>query len=233
MSETDLLICIGGDGTVLWAARAAVPYPVPIVSINKGQLGFLSELSPIDAPTSIQEILDGSGTIEERAMVECTMPPLAGYPDVPAIGLNDMVVGRAAPGRPVYLSISVDGEHLARVRADGIIVATATGSTAYNLSAGGPVLMPLSRQLLLTPVAPHLSRMRTVVLPPEAMVAIQVETDHQAIISVDGQLDRPLSSGCVVEVRISKHVARFVRFGPPSEFFHKLAEHLNLSTRRE
>ncbi len=233
MQDTDLLICIGGDGTVLWAARAAVPYPIPIVSINKGQLGFLSELGADHAPEAVQKILDGAGVIEQRAMVECTMPPAEGYSDDPAIGLNDLVVGRAAPGRPVYLSLEVDGVHLARVRADAMIVATATGSTAYNLSAGGPVLMPLSRELLLTPVAPHLSRMRPIVLPPDSVISIQVETDHLAIISVDGQLDRPLLSGCVVEARLSKHVARFIRFGAPSDFFHKLAGHLNLSTRRE
>jgi NAD+ kinase len=233
MQDTDLLICIGGDGTVLWAARAALPYPIPIISINKGQLGFLSELSADHSPAAVQEILDGAGAVEERAMVECTMPSTEGYPDGPAIGLNDIVVGRAAPGRPVYLSLEVDGVHLARVRADAMIVATATGSTAYNLSAGGPVLMPLSRELLLTPVAPHLSRMRPIVLPPEAVISIKVETDHLAIVSVDGQLDRPLLSGGVVEARLSTHVARFIRFGPPSDFFHRLAGHLNLSTRRE
>lgn len=233
MDGTDLLVCIGGDGTVLWAARAAVPHPVPIVSINKGRLGFLSELNPNDAPAMLDAILAGAGFIEERAMVECMLQTGEDSSTIPSIGLNDIVVGRAAPGRPVYLSVAVDGVHLARVRADAIIIATATGSTAYNLSAGGPVLMPLSRELLLTPVAPHLSRMRPILLPPDSVIEIEVESEHGAIVSVDGQVDRPLTSGCAVVARLSDHVARFIRLGPPSDFFHKLAQHLNLSTQRE
>lgn len=232
MPGTDLLVCIGGDGTVLWAARAAVPHPVPIVSVNMGQLGFLSEISPEDAPARLSGVLQGDGVVEERAMIECTTSPTNGALETPSIGLNDIVVGRSAPGRPIYVSVAVDGVHLARVRADAMIVATATGSTAYNLSAGGPVLMPASRELLLTPVAPHLSRMRPVALPPDSVVEIQVVAENSAVVSVDGQIDRPLESGGVVICRRSHNVARFIRFGPSSDFFAKLAQHLNLSTER-
>jgi NAD+ kinase len=127
--------------------------------------------------------------------------------------------------------VRVDGVHLATVRADAMIVATATGSTAYSLSAGGPVLTPLARELLLTPVAPHLSRMRPIVLPPASVIDIEVQTDLTAIVSVDGQIDLPIAGGGGVTCRLSPHRARFVRLGPPSDFFHKIAEHLNLSTR--
>ena len=233
IGSTDLLVCIGGDGTVLWAARTAAPHPVPIVSINKGRLGFLSELNVDDAPATLAAVLDGAGFIEERAMVECELQTGGDSTARPLIGLNDIVVGRAAPGRPVYLSIAVDGVHLARIRGDAMIVSTATGSTAYNLSAGGPVLMPQSRELLLTPVAPHLSRMRPIVLPPESMVEIRVEGEHGAVVSIDGQVDQPLTNGCSVATKLSQQVARFVRLGPPSDFFQKLAQHLNLSTQRE
>jgi NAD+ kinase len=232
MAATDLVVCVGGDGTVLWAARAAAPFTAHVVSVNMGRLGFLSELDPEDAPALLQGILSGDGMLDERALVECSVAGDGPSGGLVAIGLNDVVVGRAAPGRPVYLSLAVDGVHLARVRADAMIVATATGSTAYNLSAGGPVMIPQSRDLLLTPVAPHLSRMRPLVLPSDAVIEIEVETDHSAVVSVDGQVDRPLRSGCVVVCRRSPHVARFIRMGPPSDFFFKLADHLNLSTQR-
>lgn len=233
MAQTDLLVCVGGDGTVLWAARAAVPHSIPIVGINMGRLGFLSELEPNEGAPQLRGILKGDGHVEERTMLECAFDDGDGEKRTGAIGLNDVVIGRAAPGRPVYLSVAVSGVHLARVRADAIIVATATGSTAYNLSAGGPVLMPESRELLLTPVAPHLSRMRPIVVGPEAVIEVGVESENPAVVSVDGQVDRPLSSGDVVVVRRSQHLARFIRLGAPSDFFHKLAGHLNLSTKRE
>jgi NAD+ kinase len=230
---TSLLICVGGDGTVLWAARAAVPRAIPIVSVNMGRLGFLSELDPRQADEGIARVLVGEGVVEERAMIECALEAGPAGATEPLVALNDVVVARSAPGRPVYLSVAIDGVHLARVRADGLILATATGSTAYNLSAGGPVLMPLSRGLVMTPVAPHLSRMRPIVLPEDASVEVQVETDHSAVVSVDGRVDLPLSSGSVVTVRRSEHVARFVRLGSKGAFFDRLAHHLNLSTRRE
>jgi NAD+ kinase len=233
LPDTDLLICIGGDGTVLWAARTAGRLGIPIISVNMGRLGFLSEVDPEHAAEQVVGLLEGAGIVEERTMLECSLPGTGalGPGQEPLIALNDVVIGRAAPGRPVYLSVAVDAVHLARVRADGIIVCTGTGSTAYNLSAGGPVMMPRSRELLLTPVAPHLSRMRPIVLPSDSVIEIEVDTDHGAVVSVDGQIDQPLENGSVVVVRRSPHVARFIRLGPPGEFFNRLAHHLNLSTR--
>lgn len=231
MPGTDLLICIGGDGTVLRGARAAIPHPVRILAINMGRLGFLSELTPEEAPDAVLAVLDGAGRIEERAMLtgEVCHPgvdPLeAGLP--PQHALNDIVVGRYAPGRPVYISVSVGGDLLETVRADGMIVATATGSTGYSLSAGGPVLFPESRQLVLTPVAAHLSRVRPLVLPADLEVELRVETDHRAVVSFDGQVDEELATGACVRVRRSPHVARFIRLRPPADFYQKLIRHLD------
>ncbi len=115
--------------------------------------------------------------------------------------LNDVVVGRYAPGRPVYIEVVVEGEHVETVRADGMIVATATGSTGYSLSAGGPVLFPESRELLITPVAAHLSRVRPLVLPAGMSVELRVETDHRAVASFDGQMDEELADGACVRIR--------------------------------
>jgi NAD+ kinase len=230
MAGTDLLVCVGGDGTTLWAARLAGPYQCHLVSVNMGRLGFLSALSPQDAAEGLARILAGEGVIEQRAMVECLPLAAGGRADV---GLNDVVVGRAAPGRPVYISVEVDGEHLATVRADAMIVATATGSTAYNLSAGGPILTPTAQNLLITPVAPHLSRMRPFILPPEAVIDLTVQSDFNAVISVDGQVVRELRSGETIRCRRATQTARFLVLGGAGEFFHRLALHLNLTSRGE
>jgi len=231
MPGTDLLVCVGGDGTTLWAARLAAAFSCRIVSVNMGRLGFLSLLSPRDAVSGLRAILAGEGIVEERAMVEYV--PLADPEARPAVGLNDIVVGRGAPGRPVYVSITIDGEHLATVRADAIIVSTATGSTAYNLSAGGPILMPTDPSLLLTPVAPHLSRMRPFVLPPDSVIDLTVRSELGALVSVDGQLSRSLASGESIRCRRATARARFIAFGGPTEFFHRLALSLNLGSRGE
>ena len=141
--------------------------------------------------------------------------------------LNDIVVGRYAPGRPVYITVLVEGELLETVRADGMIVSTATGSTGYSLSAGGPVLFPESRQLVITPVAAHLSRIRPLVLPEDLSVELRVATDHRAVVSFDGQIDEELESGACVRISRAPYVARFVRLRPPADFYQKLIRHLD------
>jgi NAD+ kinase len=231
MAGTDLLICVGGDGTVLRGARAAIPHPVRILAVNMGRLGFLAELSPEEAPEAALAVLDGAGRVEERAMLlgEVCRPDADALDPVlpPQHALNDIVVGRYAPGRPVYISVVVAGDLLETVRADGMIVSTATGSTGYSLSAGGPVLFPESKQIVLTPVAPHLSRIRPIVLPEDLTVELQIATDHRAVVSFDGQIDEELTSGACVRVRRSDHAARFVRLRPPSDFYRKLIRHLD------
>lgn len=231
MPGTDLLICIGGDGTVLRGARAAIPHPVRILAVNMGRLGFLSELTPEETPEAVLAVLDGAGRVEQRSMLSgevCIPDGDALNPPLPIqYALNDIVVGRYAPGRPVYVSVVVEGDLLETVRADGMIVSTATGSTGYNLSAGGPVLFPEAEDLVITPVAAHLSRVRPFVLPPGLAVELRVETDHRAVVSFDGQIDEELVSGACVRVRRSQHVARFVRLRPPADFYQKLTRHLN------
>jgi NAD+ kinase len=151
---------------------------------------------------------------------------------VPSLGatyhaLNDVVVGRANVSRPVYVDVAIDGSRLAVHRCDAIIVASATGSTAYSLSAGGPILHPESRDIVLTAVAPHLAAARPLVLPPETVVDLTVSADLEAVVSIDGQIDRPLSSGETVSVCRSPHVARFVRLSKPQDYWGKLAERLD------
>ena len=232
MPGTDLLICIGGDGTVLRGARAAIPNPVRILAVNVGRLGFLSELSPEEAREAVLSVLDGAGRIEERTMIAGEICHPGGGERVSSTlpvqyALNDAVVGRYAPGRPVYINVIVEGEYLETVRADGMIISTATGSTGYNLSAGGPVLFPESRELLITPVAAHLSRVRPLVLPAGLSVELRVETDHRAVASFDGQMDEELENGACVRIRRAPYVARLVRLRPPTDFYRKLIRHLD------
>lgn len=220
---SDLLICLGGDGTVLRAARAVVPHPVLILGVNMGRLGFLAEVRPSELVERLPEVLNGRCRIEQRTMLEAQV--LAWGATYHA--LNDVVVGRAAVGRPLYVEVSIDAAAVAVHRCDAVIVASATGSTAYSLSAGGPILHPESREIVLTPVAPHLATARPFVLPPDSVVDLRVTADHEAVLSVDGQVDRPLVSGESVSVRRSLHVARFVRFSKPQDYYSLLAERLD------
>ena len=219
---TDLIICLGGDGSMLWAARAIVPHAVPILGVNMGRLGFLAEIGPKELMELLPRVLAGGGRVEERAMLQA---------QVRAWGqtfqaLNDVVVGRSTAGRPVYLDASVDGRRLAVYRCDAVVVATATGSTGYSLSAGGPILHPESRHIVLTPVAPHLVPGRPMVLPEDAVIDLVVSMEEGATVAIDGQVNRSLESGDSVSVCRSPYVARFLRLSDPADYYGVLAERL-------
>ncbi|HLB27130.1 MAG TPA: NAD(+)/NADH kinase [Dehalococcoidia bacterium] len=221
---TDLIICLGGDGSMLWAARAVVPHAVPILGVNMGRLGFLAEIGPQELMAELPRVLTGAGRVEQRAMLQARVPAWGQTFQA----LNDVVIGRALAGRPVYVDVSVDGQRLAIYRCDAVIVATGTGSTGYSLSAGGPVLHPESRDLLLTPVAPHLAPALPIVLPGDAVVDLIVSTEDGAAVSIDGQVNRTLDSGDGVSVCRSPHVARFLRLSRPQDYYRILAERLQL-----
>jgi NAD+ kinase len=225
MPGTDLLLCVGGDGTVLRAARAVVPHETLLLGVNMGRLGFLTELDARRALERLPDVLAGAGRVEERAMLQAQI--VDGETAARHEALNDIVIGRVALGRTVQVAVSVDGQRMADYRADGVIVATATGSTAYSLSVGGPVLHPESREILLTPLAPHLAPRNSVVLPPTAVVEVQLAPNQQATFSVDGERDLDLAAGETVRVGLGEHRARFLRLGPPTEFYQRLAHRLN------
>lgn len=230
--NTDLLLCVGGDGTVLRAARAVVPHDTLLLGVNMGRLGFLSEMDTETAAERLPEIIAGAGRVEERAMLHAQIIPPGGDDDgeIPARhhALNDVVVGRVTLGRTVQVSVAVDGSLMADYRADGVIVATATGSTAYSLSVGGPILPPESMEILLTPLAPHLAPRNAVVLPPSAVVDVRLAPGQQATVSVDGERDLDLAAGGeTVRVALSPHRARFLRLNPPAQFYERLARRLN------
>ncbi len=221
---TDLIICVGGDGTVLRAARLAAPHGVPLLGVNMGRLGFLTELAPAEVSGRLAEILADGGRIEERSMLAARVEGTAHDGDYHA--LNDVVVGRRSIGRAVYVEVDVDGERFTTYSADAVVVASATGSTGYNLSAGGPILHPESREIVVTPVAPHLSMARSVVLPAEAEIALVMRTSQASALSIDGQEDIDLVEDARVTVRRGPHVARFLRLSPPQHFYAVVGEHL-------
>lgn len=220
---TDMLFCLGGDGTVLRAARTVVPNPVPIVGVNMGRLGFLAEVRPDELMDRLPDILAGRYRLEERAMLQAQIPSWG----VTYHALNDVVVGRQTVSRPIYVDVAVDGARVAIHRCDAIIVASATGSTAYSLSAGGPILHPESKEIVLTAVSPHMAAARPLVLPPDVTVELTVSADKEAVVSIDGQVDRDLGTAENVSVCRSPHVTRFVRFSKPEDYYAMLAERLD------
>jgi NAD+ kinase len=223
MPGTDMLISLGGDGTMLRAARSVIPHAVSVLGVNMGRLGFLAEVRPGELMDRLRDVMGGRYRVEERSMLQAHVPSWG----VTYHGLNDVVIGRTNVSRPVYVDVSIDGSRLAVLRCDAIIVSSATGSTAYSLSAGGPILHPESQDLVLTPVAPHLAAMRPLVLPPGTVIDLAASADQEAMVSVDGQINRPLESTDRVSICRSPHVARFVRFSSPADYYNMLAERLD------
>ena len=221
--ETELVISLGGDGTILRAARVASPLSIPILGVNLGRLGFMTELRPDDALSRVPAFVKGEGWGEERAMLQAelvssNMPPFH--------ALNDVVVGRGERCRLIRVKATVDGELVTTYKCDGLILATATGSTGYSLAAGGPMLHPLAREILLQPIAAHLSLGTALVLPSEATVELEVRTTHQATLSIDGQIEVPLSDGAVVRVKRSPHITRLMRTQRSTLFYETLMQKL-------
>ena len=210
LDGTELIITIGGDGTILRAAQVIVPAPIPITGINLGRLGFMTELSAKEAKDKLAALLGGKGWLDERAMLEAEL----GAGDKPPrtfSALNDVVVARGEVARVIFVEAQVDGQLVTRYKTDGVIVATATGSTGYSLAAGGPILHPQSADFLLVPISPHLSPAYPLVLPQRSVVRLKVHTNHRAALSVDGHINLPLADGDVITVRHSPNSGRFLR----------------------
>jgi NAD+ kinase len=225
LPEIDLLVTLGGDGSILQAARLAAPHHVLILGINLGRVGFLTEAETGQWEDVLSRALGGGYWIEERMMLR--VASLRGQEMMTeAEALNDVVVGRRDRGRTVHLRAEVDGGELATYVADGLIVATPTGSTAYALAAGGPILPPQLRNILLVPVAPHLSMERPIVLAEGVTVRITVIGRRPAVLMVDGQVIADLENRDIVKVEASPHVARFARVREQTYFYKTLVSRL-------
>ncbi|MGB8215253.1 MAG: NAD(+)/NADH kinase [Anaerolineales bacterium] len=223
--EFDLMVAVGGDGTMLRASHFCAPCNVPILGINMGRLGFLMQFGREEWRSALEQLLKGEYWLENRMMIRAEHTQ-AGKSLGNWHALNEVVVCRTAAVRPVRVSASVDGMQLSNYVADGLIAATPTGSTAYALAAGGPILPPELRNILLVPIAPHLSVDRAVVLSEGTSVSITLR-GGDAVLSVDGQMPVGVAEGDIVDVRAGEYAAQFVRFGDRGYFYRNLTAHMN------
>ena len=224
--QFDLLVALGGDGTMLRAGHLCGPLGLPILGINMGRFGFITEIGQNQWQEVLPRLFSGEFWLEQRMMLHAEQwraGELMGDWEV----LNEIVVSRGYNVRPVHLTANVDGRYLTTFVADGLIASTATGSTAYALAAGGPILPPELRNILLVAVAPHLSLERAIVLAEGSSVSIVVQIGHQAVLSPDGQAPISLADGDRVDVRASEHTAKFVRFQDPGYFYRNLTPHMS------
>ena len=225
LPDTDLLICLGGDGTILRAARASAGHGCLILGVDLGRQAFLTELVPEQLDAHIPRLMQGDFTVEDRSMLEATPIGVTGETPGTLSALNDVMIGRGSLGQPAYIAVWVNDDLVGVVRADAVVVASATGSTGYSLSAGGPILHPQALSVVLTPVAPHLAQAAPMVLPSDAQIELRLGREHPGSLSVDGQRPFALQPGGGAVIRLSESLARLVRFGEQS-FFAQLGRRL-------
>jgi NAD+ kinase len=226
MAGTDFIITAGGDGTILRTAQAVAAAGVPILGINLGRLGFMTELSAGEAETSLPGILAGEGWLDERSMLKVEVD-LTGDSDIKELhALNDVVVARGEIARIVHITAFINGQEMTTYKSDGLIAATATGSTGYALAAGGPILPPQAQDFVLVPIAAHISMSYPVVLPPDIQVKLVLSTNNPAILSIDGHISLPLCDGATITLGSSPLRTRFLRLRPKSHFYSSLEKKL-------
>jgi len=209
-----VLVVLGGDGTFLRAARAVIEVDVPLLGINLGKVGFLSKAEASELETVLAKLVAGEFTIDERMALEARILPGGRATNAePHHALNDVVIARGALARVCRLDVAIGPSHLATFIADGLVVSSPTGSTGYSFSAGGPIVAPDSRNLIVTPIAAYLSTVRSVVVGPDQVIRCRIVDATEAIVSIDGREDVPVAVGDVVEVRA---LARPVRLVAPA-----------------
>jgi NAD+ kinase len=220
----DLLVALGGDGTIIQVARRSAPCGVPILGINLGRVGFLAELTPQALHAQVDALLNEHFWIERRTMLDVEFRD--GNQTERFLCLNEVAMARGLSSRAVHVKTVLDGHEFTTYTADAVLLATATGSTAYSLAAGGPILHPESSDFMITPVAPHLHIGRSMILPPETHVSLSLASETPGILSVDGADDRQLRRRNTVHVWRSESVARFARMGPRRYFYDAIADRL-------
>jgi NAD+ kinase len=223
--EFDVLIALGGDGTMLRAGLLCAPMGLPLLGVNMGRFGFLTEVQRDQWRSLLPDLLAGNYWLEDRMMLQAEHwrgEKLIGSYKV----LNEVVVARGQTVRAIRLKLSVDGYQMANYVADAMIAATATGSTAYALAAGGPIMPPELHNILIIPVAPHLSVDRAVILSEGSCVTITAYSDHQAVLSIDGQAPETMLDGDVVRVEAGEDTVKFVRFQDRGYFYRNLTRYM-------
>ena len=222
----DLVVVLGGDGTILSVARRYAGGP-PILGVNMGFLGYLTEVPREDLYPALLEILGGRYALESRSLLEIRLERAAGGA-ADYLALNDAVIAKTAPSRIIELDVVVDGKSVARYRADGLVISTPTGSTAYNLSAGGPILHPQLPVTVLTPICPHTLTLRPLVLPDTSVLEVRLETDSESVfLTVDGQEGAELAFGDRVRLRRHSRPVLLLRTAEPRSIFEGLRSKLH------
>jgi len=220
--STDLLLVLGGDGTMLRVAREAAGMNTPLLGINVGNLGFLTAVSPEEVPQALRRLWAGEFSLEERSLLEGVVTRSEETTNL--LALNDFVVGRGLTSRLIELEVLVNGELLTRYRCDGLIASSPTGSTAYSLAAGGAIVSPDAEVLILTPICPHTLSIRPVVVSLDAIVDVRmVSTRQVATLAADGQQQVDLAAGDGVSIRRSTRKVRLVRLAG-TNFFSTLRQ---------
>jgi NAD+ kinase len=223
----DLLVTLGGDGTLLRGARIVAPHHTPVLGVNLGHVGFLTSAAPGEMEAALRRVFDGDYTLDVRFTLEAAVLPAAGTAGTPFIALNDAVLHKGGFARVVRLRMRADGEDVASFTADGIILSTPTGSTAYSLSAAGPVVVPTVDCIVATPICPHTLGLRPIVLPPSAELVIDaLRTPEELILTVDGQDGARLKPDDRLLVRRGAATVPLVRFSGQS-FFSTLRRKLH------
>jgi NAD+ kinase len=225
----DLAVSLGGDGSMLRAVQLVAAAGVPILGVNLGQLGYLTEVEPSGLHDALARVFDGRHEIEERMLLQVTVTR-HGSAAEQVLALNDAVIGKAPTGHTVRIEVAIDGRPFTPYEADGVIVATPTGSTAYNLSARGPIVAPTHQALLLTPVSPHMLFDRTLVLEPSSHLRLTIGDTHPASLAVDGRSLDDLDPLDGVTCTGAPTPARLVTFGP-RDFHQILKAKFRLSDR--
>jgi NAD+ kinase len=205
----DFVVSLGGDGTMLRAVQLALPHASPVLGINLGRMGYLTEVDPPGMLAAFERLASGDFKVEERMAIEVVVERAGGGRLQPRVALNEAIVERVAPGHTIRVEVSISGRAFLTYTADGLLVCTPTGSTAYNLSARGPVLSPTMRALVLTPVAPHITFDRSLVLGPDETVDFRVLDSRPAVLALDGGGDVTLGEGDVVTCRAAAAAVRF------------------------
>ena len=225
LNSSDLILTIGGDGTILRGVHVAASRDIPVLGVNMGRVGFMSDIESKDAINEISWYLEGNARIERRYMLNAT---IQGKESQSIISLNDVTVARGPIVRVIEVSTVVDGVHLATYRGDGVVVATATGSTGYTLALGGPVMDPASRDFLVKPIATHMSQFGGAILQASSIVELTVQSGENAMLNADGFIDVSLADGETVVITQAGDYASFLRRKPAPEFWGDLSRRLGL-----
>jgi len=216
----DLVVTLGGDGSMLRAVRLVGAAGTPILGVDHGELGYLTEIEPADATVAVARCLAGDHDIDERMLIEVEIDPGEGGAIVHQVALNEVVVERAGEVNTIRLRVDIGDDFFTTYAADGMILATPTGSTAYAFSVRGPIIAPTNRAMLLTPVSPHMLFDRSMVLDPDTAVRLTVDGHRPATVSVDGRRIATVGDGAVIRGIAAARSARLVSFG--ARRFHQV-----------